>query len=276
MNDLLLTALDCLARGWSVVPVQGKQPLERWQQWQHHRMTNQQAKAYFTRPECTGVAVVCGAVSSLTVLDFDGLAGRKAFLDLYGQGLIELTTPTVITGSGGYHLYFSSSLGERTQHWSYNGARAGEVRSEGAYVLAPPSRHPNGKLYQWSVEPLEPPRPMSAALRDALGLGTAPHPPTAAPKVGNWIPANGRVSLQVLLKKAYDLAPQDGRNNTGFKLATWLRDNGYSRQEAYSVLLEYCHQQQANGKHQYTPSEAAANVRSAYSRPAREPWMVRQ
>lgn len=273
-NDILLAALDYLAHSWSVVPVQAKQPLERWQQWQFERMTTRQAERYFSRPECTGVAVVCGAISGLTVLDFDGRIGRDAFLELYGRGLIAHNTPTVMTGSGGYHLYFGSSFGEKTAHWSFNGARAGEVRSDGGYVLAPPSKHPNGNLYKWSPEALEPPQPMTAALKTALGLGVAPTKPTDTTAKA-FVHSNGRVSVQILLQKAYSQAPRDGRNNTGFALATWLRDNGYSREEAHQVLLEYCGHEQHNAKHYYTPSEAAANVRSAYSRPPREPWGVR-
>jgi hypothetical protein len=270
-NSILLAALDYLARGWSVIPVQFKQPLEKWQRWQFERMTTRQAESLFTRPEVTGVAVVCGQISGLTVLDFDGQTGRDAFLELYGRGLIELERPTVTTGSSGKHLYFASSQGARTMHWSYNGTRAGEVRSDGGYVLAPPSKHPNGKIYTWDVLPLEPLTTMPDALKNALGLETAPLIPKAATP-STFIPSNGRVSVQILLQKAYNLAPRDGRNNTGFALATWLRDNGYSRDEAHNVLLEYCGHEQHNAKHYYTPSEAAANVRSAYSRPARESW----
>ena len=146
-DHILLAALDYLARGWSVIPVQGKQPLERWLRWQFERMNPQQARIFFSRPEVTGVAIVCGQISGLMVLDFDGDTGRDAFLELYGNGLIELERPTVATGNSGKHLYFALEPWAKTMHWHHHGLRAGELRADGGYVLAPPSRHPNGVLY---------------------------------------------------------------------------------------------------------------------------------
>jgi hypothetical protein len=64
-NLILLAALDYLNRGWSVLPVRGKQPFDRWQRWQFERMTEAQAVQAFRRPEVTGVAIVCGQISGL-------------------------------------------------------------------------------------------------------------------------------------------------------------------------------------------------------------------
>ncbi len=274
-NLILLAALDYLARGWSVVPVQGKQPLERWQRWQHERMTTRQAESLFSRPEVTGVAVVCGQVSDLMVLDFDGQIGRNAFLELYGNGLIELERPTVTTGSGGKHLYFALEPWAKTIHWHHQGLRAGELRADGGYVLAPPSCHPNGTLYSWDVEPLELLQVMPQTLREMLAT---PNTKTTQGSSGRssigFIEARGRLSYLVLLEKAKGEVQTLGRNNAGFRLATWLRDNQYSQSEAQSIVLEFAAQVQ-NGKHEYTDTEALASVRSAYSRPPRAPWGMR-
>ena len=238
-------------------------------------MTTRQAESLFSREEVTGVAVVCGQVSGLMVLDFDGQIGRDAFLELYGNGLIELERPTVITGSAGKHLYFALEPWAKTMHWHHEGSRAGELRASGGYVLAPPSRHPNGNLYVWNVQPLEPLQPMPRALREVLNLTRdTPKPNITAPvrHASNWILAKGRVSVQVLLKKANEAAPREGRNLVGFKLATWLRDNEYTQGEAREVLLEYTEFQKSQGQHPYNATEALASVRSAFSHPARKPW----
>lgn len=57
-------------------------------------------------------------------------------------------TWTVITGSGGMHYWY------RTQENFKNTVEilgAIDVRSLGGYVVAPPSIHPNGKLYSWEA-----------------------------------------------------------------------------------------------------------------------------
>ncbi len=271
-HPILLAALDYLHRGWSVLPVHGKQPLERWQRWQFECMTEAQAVTAFTRPEVTGVAIVCGQISGLAVLDFDGAAGRDAFLELYEQGLIEMTRPTVTTGSGGKHVYYALEGNVKTFVWQHRSVRAGEFRADGGYVLAPPSLHPNGTPYRWDVEAYAQLEPMPKGLQNALVRVTEAraHVPTvtAAPMA-----SRARVSVRVLLKKAIHEALNLGRNNAGFKLATWLRDNCYSSDEAKNALLEFVNlaPRRAN-EHPYTSTEALASVRSAYSRPARAPW----
>jgi Bifunctional DNA primase/polymerase, N-terminal len=269
-NDILKAALDYLGRGWSVVPVQGKQPLERWQRWQFCAMTPAQAERAFTRPEVTGVAVVCGKVSGLMVLDFDGQPGRDAYKDFCAFGLIEPERATVTTGSGGKHVYYPLESWARTAVWKYQDARAGELRADGGYVLAPPSLHPNGQLYTWDAPAPHRLEPMPENLREGFALMTAPD--KAAPFPPRAMPAaRDRVAPAVLLRKAESEARASGRNNAGFKLATWLRDNGYGQDEALNVMLTFAETVHA-GQHTYTSSEARASLHSAYRRPARAPW----
>ncbi len=269
-NNILRAALDYLERGWSVVPVQGKQPLERWQHWQFCAMTPAQAERAFTRPEVSGVAVVCGKISGLMVLDFDGDAGRDAYRDFCAFGLIEPDRATVTTGSGGKHVYYTLEGWARTAVWKYQGARAGELRAEGGYVLAPPSLHPNGRFYAWDTPAPHSLEPMQSNLGEGFALMTAPAkvPPSAARAMPV---ARDRVAPAVLLRKAESEARGSGRNNAGFKLATWLRDNGYTHDEALSVILTFAETVHA-GQHAYTVSEARASLQSAYRRPARAPW----
>ena len=89
-------------------------------------------------------------------------------------------------------------------------------------------------------------------LCDALGLEQKPIKPQAT-----VFGQSGRVAVKILLQKAYNLAPHEGRNNTGFKLATWLRDNDYTREKAYSVLLEYCQNQQHHPNRLVIPQQHA-------------------
>jgi hypothetical protein len=87
----------------------------------------------------------------------------------------------------------------------------------------------------------------------------------------------GRVKADVLLKRALARAKagdgDSGRNATGLWLACQLRDNGYTQDEAREVLGRF---QEAvpSGGHEYTKREAEATLRSAYGRPARQPWRL--
>ncbi|GHJ43306.1 hypothetical protein Cs7R123_06480 [Catellatospora sp. TT07R-123] len=99
------------------------------------------------------LAIRTGAVSGLVVVDVDHGHGGMATL----RGLVDrgLTPPTryVRTGSGGLHLYY--------RHPGIavpcdQGLRLGpgiDVRADGGYVVAPPSRHPvTGLPYTWADE----------------------------------------------------------------------------------------------------------------------------
>src|SRR5262249_27065306 len=73
--------------------------------------------------------------------------------------------------------------------------------------------------------------------------------------------------------KALAQAHYRTRNATGFWLACQLRDNRYDRHEAESAMRAYAASVGQEG-HPYTEGEALASLRSAYLRPAREPWHV--
>lgn len=271
--DLVEAALGYLEQGFSVVPVRGKQPLGRWQAFQAARMNALEARREFSRPESTGIALVCGTVSGLMVLDFDGATGRDAFEVLTERGFIDDAQPVVLTGSGGHHVYYSLEGWARTSVWTWRGSRAGELRVDGSYVLAPPSLHPNGERYVWDTGLTGSRLPLMngdlrAVLRSISGSQITPE------RRENIVPAaEGRVSARVLLEKAEREARGIGRNNAGFRLARWLRDNGYTRDEAHGVMLEFAGQVREGGaSHLYNEREALASLHSAFSRAPRAPW----
>jgi Bifunctional DNA primase/polymerase, N-terminal len=222
-------------------------------------MSQAQAEVAFNAPNIGGVALVCGALSNLTVLDFDGDTGAAALEAL--EPLIPQGTPRVGTGGGGIHLYFAHNL-ERLQVWHYQGARAGEVRGEGGYVLAPPSGHPSGISYQW-LEELRELQPMPETLRAAI----LPAPVTVQPvlETSSQVNNNGRIWLDRALARV----PAYGRNNSGLWLACQLRDDRIPQGEAQTLLLEFAHLVSKQGAHVYTEREALASLRQAYQRGAR-------
>lgn len=139
-------ALAYLAAGLSVIPVQRgtKRPLIKWGEFQTRRPTEAEVAAWWRHWPEAGVGIVCGAVSSLVVVDFD---------PRNGDGLQALAhrlppTPTVETGGGGRHSYFSLSPGERLPKLP-NLLPGVDLQAEASCVIAPPSIHPSGRRYRW-------------------------------------------------------------------------------------------------------------------------------
>jgi Bifunctional DNA primase/polymerase, N-terminal len=93
------------------------------------------------------VGIRTGADSGLVVLDVDRKAGRLTLRGLvahYGR----FDARWARTGSGGWHAYFAHP-GIAV---SNSAGRIGiglDVRGDGGYVVAPPSRHRSRRSYQW-------------------------------------------------------------------------------------------------------------------------------
>jgi hypothetical protein len=94
------------------------------------------------------VGVATGEASGFWVLDVDGEDGEASLRQLEAE-----LPPTVeaITGGGGRHIYFR--LADAPVRNSTGRIGLGiDTRGEGGYVLAPPSLHPCGRNYAWSVD----------------------------------------------------------------------------------------------------------------------------
>jgi Bifunctional DNA primase/polymerase, N-terminal len=103
------------------------------------------------------VGIRTGAESDLVVLDVDGPAGRQALRALVAaHGLFEARWAR--TGGGGWHAYFAHPRATVSNSAGRVGGRL-DVRGEGGYVVAPPSRHWSGRLYRWTALPDEPAPP---------------------------------------------------------------------------------------------------------------------
>jgi hypothetical protein len=142
-DALLAAALDYGRRDWSIIPVVSKRPaVTTWREWQTRRADAEQIGRWFSRGDVTGLAVICGAVSGgLTVRDFDEAAAYDQWAGTHADLAERL--PTVRTGRG-FHVYHRSAVARIVTLGD------GELRGAG-YVLAPPSRHPSGEPYRWTI-----------------------------------------------------------------------------------------------------------------------------
>jgi len=131
-------ALAYCARGWSVIPLQGKSPhAHEWKPYQTKRPTEEDLRFWFAErwPEA-GVGIICGPISGgLVALDIDDPQVAERLL----QAGLEHTT-RLVKSPHGLHLYLKEHQAQsRSGPLETNGHRLGDIKAHGSYVVAPPS-----------------------------------------------------------------------------------------------------------------------------------------
>jgi hypothetical protein len=96
------------------------------------------------------IAIATGEQSNCFVLDADGVDGQEALGKLETQHG-ELPPTLSVTTANGMHYYFCWP-GVLVRNSASKVAPKVDVRGNGGYVLAPPSLHPSGRRYDWSVD----------------------------------------------------------------------------------------------------------------------------
>jgi len=136
-----MSEIDALKKlGFNLIPLKpkSKEPIGglNWKQFQHEKYTG-------SFPSSCNLAVICGGTSGdVFVVDLDD----KSLYDELPQELKE--TYTVKTGKG-YHLYFHyTGFPPPNRKMDDKRGRHIDIKSQGGYVLAPSSTHPNGSIYE--------------------------------------------------------------------------------------------------------------------------------
>ena len=98
------------------------------------------------------VAIACGEISGIFVLDIDGEDGEASLRRLeeeHGEPI----PPSVeaVTGNGRHIFLRLNDDGPIPNSVSKLGPGL-DTRGDGGYVVAPPSIHPSGRRYCWSVD----------------------------------------------------------------------------------------------------------------------------
>jgi hypothetical protein len=186
------------------------------------------------------VAIRTGALSDLVVVDIDPDHGGEASLQrlVSEQGALP-EGRTVRTGSGGRHLYFHHP-GDIVRNDA--GRRLGpglDVRGDGGYIIAPPSRHARGGSYRveqhggvvpevpdWMLSLLNPPAP------------TRPSFPAA--KIGNrtaWAQAalNGELDR---LQGAREGTRNSTLNRVAYRLGQLVASGSLAEPEVEGLLIK--------------------------------------
>lgn len=134
-KSVLSAALHYVEEGLSVLPVKGKINAVKWAKFQVERPTPGLVHWWHEKDLLSGVGIICGRVSgNLVVIDLDGTQAVDTF-ELTFPHL--LNTFAVLSGSGkGKHYYYFTD-----QYTPTTRTQGFEVRSDGCYVVAPPSIH---------------------------------------------------------------------------------------------------------------------------------------
>ncbi len=165
-TDTLAAALDYAQRGWPVFPAYnltatgactcgptpcgspGKHP--RTAHGLSDATTDEaQIRLWWQRWPFANIAIRTGTVSGIVVIDIDPRNGGDetlATLQLAHGRLPD--TAESLTGGGGRHLLFQHPGGEVRSRSGALGPGV-DVKADGGYIIAPPSRHVSGRGYEW-------------------------------------------------------------------------------------------------------------------------------
>lgn len=157
------------ALGLAVIPAAGREkiPVGKWREFQtgipqtvHDRWYSGEGehRANYRMGFLTGAASL-GNGWKLLVIDLDekGSVSGSATWDSWiadNELGCDPETWRARTGGGGQHIYFRypDHLSIRNTQETITGI---DVRAEGGFVIAPPSRHQNGKQYLWTFSPFD-------------------------------------------------------------------------------------------------------------------------
>jgi DNA replication protein DnaC len=121
---------------------QCKEPVLAWKEFQVRLPTVDEVTQWFTDDPDANIGIITGKVSNLVVFDLDSEGATRYAEDEGGFPL------TVMAKTGrGYHAYMRHPGFDIKN--SVNKKLDLDIRSDGGYVVAPPSLHGAGFSYQW-------------------------------------------------------------------------------------------------------------------------------
>lgn len=175
---------------------------------------------------CPNVAIATGSGIVVLDVDIDHDAGKfgdetlEALEDQYGK---LPDTWMCLTGGGGIHYYFKSDDPALTVGTSF--APGLDYRGAGGYVIAPPSRHQNGRTYEWE------------ASHTPTNVDLAPLP--------EWLhklmlqgKGKDKTTQAKTITEAPEMVTEGKRNEEMFKLASSLRSKGLTVEEITAAMME--------------------------------------
>ena len=211
MNTFLDAAIEYAGKGMAVFPLKprDKKPLTK------HGVNDATTDfdtitKWWKKNPNANIGIACGQISGgLLVIDLDeranGVSGFDSLHEWESEHGELPETARTITGKGGSHILYRVDHKENNRVDLLDGV---DVRSDGGYIVAPPSIHPNGNRYEWEYDPEEYDiREADETVMELLSIGKK-H------KTESFSIEGGTI-------------PQGGRNETIFKMACSDQAKGY-------------------------------------------------
>jgi hypothetical protein len=232
-------ALDYAERGWLVVPLHnpeqskcscrkkkcsspGKHPRTKHGLKDGSR-DSKQIESWWEKWPDANLGILTGQESGLLVLDVDGEDGKESLKQLiaaHGNLPKTLRAKTGRRGPDGKpkgcHYYFRAPVGASLRNSAGVLGKGLDIRGDGGYVVAPPSLHPSGLLYQWLA-----PEPPLAAL-----------PPWMLAELASAKPASEVARAQG------EAIAEGGRNHALTSLAGTMRRRSMTSEAIEAALMK--------------------------------------
>jgi putative DNA primase/helicase len=201
-----------------------------------------------------------GKETGITVLDFDGPAGRALFEEWEAGGLILPDMLTASTGGGGVHVLVQHIPGLSARVRTLPGL---DIRNEGGQIVAAPSLHRSGNVYTWDNWPGQI-LPAPAGLVDKLKTPAilAQDGAIEARVSGTQARFRPMTAAGEYRESYYD---GDGRNYDLFRYCCGLVGGGYSIEEVRRKAQDF-NERRCNDRLEF--GEIETIVRSAARYPA--------
>lgn len=250
--------------GFSLIPLAagGKKPLIKWTEYQTNKASWPQIEQWQMEYPEANIGIVTGSVSGIFVVDFDS---PEAFQAAQDRGL----GGGVVAKSGrGYHVYYAHP------EWTVKTA-AGildhvDIRSDGGFIVAPPSVHENGTVYEW----LDDPSGIDTAympewLSELLGAetGSSPSNPSGHGEDVSWA-IKALEDEAVLVRNAPFGKRNDQLNASAFKMGQFVGGNLIDAELAKASLLLAA---MMNG---LSKQEAQRTINSGFTAGKKQPWIL--
>jgi Bifunctional DNA primase/polymerase, N-terminal/Primase C terminal 1 (PriCT-1) len=137
-------------------------------------------RSWWRHEPAFNIGVATGQPSGVFVVDIDGIDAEQELRRLEAEHGALPSSVEVITPRPGRHIYFQ--MPDLPLRNSASKIAPGvDVRADGGFVISPPSIHPSGKRYAWSVDSTNTIAAAPAWLLDRIAEpGTARKPPAPA------------------------------------------------------------------------------------------------